>query len=257
MAIGERIRFIRNLRGMTQKYLGMAIGFTEKTADVRMAQYESGSRTPKEKMVEDFANVLGVCPQALTVPDIDNYIGLAHTLFTLEDLYGVKIENNDGQLSLVLDRENKSYLSMFDIWSAWSIESKKLKNGEITKEEYDQWRYNYPKMEAERTKEKLDELRAEKEISSKTEGGMVDLKNKSELEAMKCKNCPPFENAYEHFIGLLEDYYISKYDGKERIAHELKNWDKSAQVQIVKVLIDRLGKTMIDFDPTDLLNLIQ
>ena len=47
MAIGERIRFIRNLRGMTQKYLGTAIGFTEKTADVRMAQYESGSRTDK------------------------------------------------------------------------------------------------------------------------------------------------------------------------------------------------------------------
>ena len=48
MAIGERIRFIRNLRGMTQKWLGQAVGFPPKTADVRMAQYESGSRTPKE-----------------------------------------------------------------------------------------------------------------------------------------------------------------------------------------------------------------
>ena len=47
MAIGERIRFLRNLRGMTQKYLGFAIGFPEKTADIRMAQYESGTRTPK------------------------------------------------------------------------------------------------------------------------------------------------------------------------------------------------------------------
>lgn len=37
MAIGERIRFLRNLRGMTPKYLGMKIGFTEKTAEVRMA----------------------------------------------------------------------------------------------------------------------------------------------------------------------------------------------------------------------------
>ena len=34
MAIGERIRFIRNLRGMTQKWLGQAVGFPEKTADV-------------------------------------------------------------------------------------------------------------------------------------------------------------------------------------------------------------------------------
>ena len=39
MAIGERIRFIRNLRGMTQKWLGQAVGFPPKTADVRMAQY--------------------------------------------------------------------------------------------------------------------------------------------------------------------------------------------------------------------------
>ena len=51
MAIGERIRFIRNLRGMTQKWLGQAVGFPPKTADVRMAQYESGSRTPKEDLV--------------------------------------------------------------------------------------------------------------------------------------------------------------------------------------------------------------
>ena len=33
MAIGERIHFFRLLRGMTQKYLGMALGFPEKSAD--------------------------------------------------------------------------------------------------------------------------------------------------------------------------------------------------------------------------------
>ena len=49
MAIGERIRFFRNLRGMTQKWLGQAVGFPQKTADIRMAQYESGSRTPKDE----------------------------------------------------------------------------------------------------------------------------------------------------------------------------------------------------------------
>lgn len=37
MAIGERIHFFRTLRSMTQKYLGMAVGFPERTADVRMA----------------------------------------------------------------------------------------------------------------------------------------------------------------------------------------------------------------------------
>lgn len=35
MAIGERIRFIRNLRGITQKALGISAGLPEKTADIR------------------------------------------------------------------------------------------------------------------------------------------------------------------------------------------------------------------------------
>ena len=59
MAIGERIRFFRNLRGMTQKYLGQVVGFPEKTADIRMAQYESGSRTPKAELTENLAGALG------------------------------------------------------------------------------------------------------------------------------------------------------------------------------------------------------
>ena len=82
MAIGERIRFFRNLCGMTQKYLGTVVGFPEKTADIRMAQYESGSRTPKA----DFnRKSLPACLEfrrlALSVPDIDSYLGLMHTLF--------------------------------------------------------------------------------------------------------------------------------------------------------------------------------
>ena len=87
MAIGERIRFFRNLRGMTQKYLGMQVGFPEKTADIRMAQYESGSRTPKADLTESLAGVLGVSPLALSVPDIDSYLVLIDTLFIIEDRY--------------------------------------------------------------------------------------------------------------------------------------------------------------------------
>ena len=89
MAIGERIRFFKNLKGMTQKYLGMQIGFSEKTADIRMVQYESGTRTLKTEATNDLVKVLDVSPQALTVPDIDSYNGLMHTLFALEDLYVV------------------------------------------------------------------------------------------------------------------------------------------------------------------------
>ena len=163
MAIGERIRFIRNLRGMTQKHLGMAAGFDEKTADVRMAQYESGTRTPKEKLTADIASALEVSPQALAVPDIESYTGLLHTLFAVEDLYGLSIGSIDGELCLRLDKSRGMiYLSMFEMFNAWKKEAAKLENGEITKGEYDAWRYNYPKAEAERARAALDARRAER-----------------------------------------------------------------------------------------------
>lgn len=47
MTIGERIKELRKLRGLTQKQLGIAVDFDEKNADIRIAQYESGTRTPK------------------------------------------------------------------------------------------------------------------------------------------------------------------------------------------------------------------
>ena len=163
MTIGKRIRYIRNLRNMTQKWLGMAIGFDEKTADVRMAQYESGTRSPKENLTSDIANALDVSPRALDVPEIDSYVGLAHTLFALEDLYGLRVGEIDGEVCLRLDKsKGTTYLSMFDIFHAWNEMAIKLKNGEITEEEYNDWRYNYPKAEIEHNKATVDALRMAK-----------------------------------------------------------------------------------------------
>lgn len=163
MAIGERIRYFRNLRGMTQKYLGMRVGFPERTADIRMAQYEAGTRTPKADLVEALAYVLDVSPQALTVPDIDTDYGLMHTLFALEDRRGLRIGEINGEICLRLDKSDwNKFHSMFNMWNAWRKEAAKLEAGEITREEYDHWRYTYPKVEAERTRAALDELRERK-----------------------------------------------------------------------------------------------
>jgi len=158
MAIGERIRYIRNLRNMTQKWLGKAIGFDDKTADIRVAQYESGTRTPKDNYIAALAHALDVSPHALTVPDIDSYLGLAHTLFAMEDLYGIQISKIDGELCLRLDKSmDMTYPAMFDLLSAWYRETEKWKNGEINKEQYDGWRYSYPRHEAERQNQRRDE----------------------------------------------------------------------------------------------------
>ena len=146
MAIGERIRFFRNLRGMTQKYLGTVVGFPEKTADIRMAQYESGSRTPKADLTENLAGVLGVSPLALSVPDIDSYLGLMHTLFTLEDRYGLTIEKGENGVSMRVDpHKGKDAAVLSEMLNAWAEQSEKYRNGDISREDYDKWRYNYPK----------------------------------------------------------------------------------------------------------------
>ncbi len=45
---------------------------------------------------------------------------------------------------------NKSadvYISMFEMFRAWQEKAAALEREEITKEEYDQWRYNYPELD--------------------------------------------------------------------------------------------------------------
>ena len=145
MAIGERIRFIRNLRGMTQKYLGTLVGFPEKTADIRMAQYEAGTRTPKEDLTKALAGALDVSPLALDVPDIDSYFGLMHTLFALEDRYGLTIEIRDGEVLFRVDpRKGKDAARISELACAWAAIAEKYHAGEISRDEYDKWRYYYP-----------------------------------------------------------------------------------------------------------------
>ena len=148
MAIGERIHFFRTMRGMTQKYLGMTLGFPEKSADVRLAQYENGSRTPKADVTAALAQVLDVSPKALDVPDIDSYTGLMHTLFTLEDRYGLHIDEADGEVCLKVDvRKSKDAAQLHEMLCAWRQAAALLKADEITKEEYDRWRYRYPELD--------------------------------------------------------------------------------------------------------------
>jgi transcriptional regulator with XRE-family HTH domain len=144
MSIGERIRHIRNMRGMTLKYLGEAVGFPKSSADVRMAQYEKGVRTPKSDLTEQIAKVLEVSPEALDVPNIESYLGVMHTLFALEDNYGLKIDKLDDEICIRLDRDNGvEYLTMLKMFKAWQKQAEKYRSEKITKEEYDNWRYNY------------------------------------------------------------------------------------------------------------------
>ena len=150
MAIGERIHFFRTLRGMTQKYLGMLVGFPERSADVRMAQYENGTRTPKADLTAALASALDVSPSALNVPDIDSEIGLMHTLFTLEDCYGLEVCESEGEIHLRVNpfKGRNEAIALQEMLIAWYEESEKLRDEKITQEEYDRWRYHYPQYDS-------------------------------------------------------------------------------------------------------------
>ena len=84
MTIGERIKRIRTKRGMTQKEFGLALGFPARSADVRIAQYESGIRKPKDDLIAQMAAVLHVNPHAISSVDYGTYIGLMYTFLILK-----------------------------------------------------------------------------------------------------------------------------------------------------------------------------
>lgn len=50
MILGERIKGIRTFRGLTQRELGLKLGYEERNADVRVAQYKSSYLVPKKTL---------------------------------------------------------------------------------------------------------------------------------------------------------------------------------------------------------------
>ena len=89
-----------------------------------------------------------ISPLTLNVPDIDSYLGLMHTLFALEDLYGLTIENRDGGCFLRFDpAAGKDAETISEMVKAWGAIAERYRAGEIDKEKYDQWRYRYPEFD--------------------------------------------------------------------------------------------------------------
>ena len=65
--------------------------------------------------------------------------------------FGLTIGEIDGEICLKLDKsKGKTYVDMLEMLSAWAEQAKKLEAGEITREDYDRWRYNYPKYDTTR-----------------------------------------------------------------------------------------------------------
>ncbi|MDR2712343.1 MAG: helix-turn-helix domain-containing protein [Clostridiales bacterium] len=157
MAIGERIKRIRNLRRLTQKELGLAIGFDENTADVRVAQYESNTRTPKEDMLRKIAGILDVHYCSLYEPTNYAAVDVMYKLFELDEQY------NHLQIYDVIDNSDPFYPQerkavcfnsrlLDDFMTEWQQRKKDLADGEISEAEYLEWKLNWPQTAGENPK---------------------------------------------------------------------------------------------------------
>ena len=71
-----------------------------------------------------------------------------HTFFALKDEYGFKISTDkNGLPCITLDEEHQAYDQIVPMLFAWLTQYSKLKQGELSQDEYDNWRYNYPNIE--------------------------------------------------------------------------------------------------------------
>lgn len=58
IAMGRRICYFRYKHNLTQKQLGLLLGYSESTAEVRINQYENGIRRPKEATLQRLGEIL-------------------------------------------------------------------------------------------------------------------------------------------------------------------------------------------------------
>ncbi len=155
MDVGKKIKRFRTAFGLSQKELAQRAGMSEPA----IRNYELGNRTPSEKQLKKIADALGISMFAISNPNLESYQGVLHALFLLEDEYGIVPKEIDGQVYLSIENKKAVTSNVSDGLRSWNSELNKLKSGEITKEEYDMWRYSYPRIKAERAQERLRKLR--------------------------------------------------------------------------------------------------
>jgi len=166
MTIGDKIRHIRNFRGLTQKELGLKIGLDAKSADNRIAQYETNYRIPKKDMLVQIAEVLDVNVMNFTGSTPSCAEGIMFTFFWMdEDNQGTinlfQLVRNPGKTNASDDtavRYNDNddwpahapvglwfdYGLVNDYMREWLMKKEELKAKEITNDEYLEWKLNWP-----------------------------------------------------------------------------------------------------------------
>lgn len=156
MTIGERIKIIREFRKMTQKQLGLAIGYDDKSARTRISQYEIGFRIPKHDTLLLIADVLNINVQTISEYKLETSLDIIEYLFwfdemmkrkgiilfqteTLKTSFSFSASNADNFLGIKTDFED-----LEQHMSEWYLKKNQLEKGVISEEKYFEWLVTYP-----------------------------------------------------------------------------------------------------------------
>ena len=123
-----KLKCLRQYRNMTQKELGMRIGFSESSAGVRVAQYESGTRFPKIEKMDLIADALSFPKSVFRSLTSEEVIILLEVLPRWEKRFGK-------DYSLLKLIGNKTAQTIYDWLSFYT----KYFEDKVSKEEHDRW----------------------------------------------------------------------------------------------------------------------
>ena len=88
MTTGEKIKYFRNMRGISQEMLGQLSGINSAT----IKKYEYGIRNPKPEQLLKIANALGISINIFMDFDIETVSDVLSLLFKLDDQIDMKFE---------------------------------------------------------------------------------------------------------------------------------------------------------------------
>ncbi len=144
MSLGERIKYVRQLRGITQLELAEKVGFSaDENGRIRISQYENGSRIPRKETLQKISEALGVKSYYLSLDDHTAALDFAFELLDLDRATDITIKKE-----VVKDEDhylidlNTTFFN--DFLEEWMNKKADLKQGKISKEDYIEWTINYP-----------------------------------------------------------------------------------------------------------------
>ena len=144
--LGQKIRFYRQIAGMTQKELGAACGVNEST----IRNYELGNRYPDSDTIFEISNALEISPYVLATPDPISAASSLQYLFSMEKTLDLTPTTIDGKVYLEVSSEidvNDATVAPLSnlkrMFSHWATMYEKFINEEIDEETYLLWQAKY------------------------------------------------------------------------------------------------------------------